>query len=112
MIRLAVAAALFAAPALAQDTPREPSIPFADHGGIQDWRADGNSTLYLQGRNRQWFRADMASPCVDLPFSETIGFKTNPDGSFDRRSAVIMRGGRTCWVRSMTAVDGPPEKKK
>ncbi len=117
MTRLAplflLALALVAAPALAEPKPaKQASIPFANHGGITDWQADGNATLYLQARNKSWFRADMAAPCVDLPFNETIGFKTNPDGSFDRRSAVIMRGGRSCWVKSLTAVDGPPPKPK
>jgi hypothetical protein len=35
------------------------SIPFADHGGIRDWRADGDRSMWIEGRNGQWYYAEL-----------------------------------------------------
>lgn len=115
MIRKALFAVLVlaAAPAVAK-TPATPpsaeaSIPFVNHGGIQDWRAQGDSTLYVQDQHRQWYRATLISPAFDLPFVETIGFDARGTDTFDRFASVLVRG-RSYPVTSLVKVDGPPAK--
>jgi hypothetical protein len=53
------------------------------------------------------------APCFDLPFAEAVGFKTNADGSFDKFSALEVRGQR-CPLLSLveTAPPAKPGKKK
>jgi hypothetical protein len=82
------------------------SIPFADHGGIRDWRADGNRSMWIEGRNGQWYYAQMFGPCFGLNFSDRIGFVVAPYGSFDRYSSVIV-DGQKCMVESLRLSDPP-----
>ena len=91
------------------DAPKEPEIPFANLGGIRDWRADGDRALYVQGRNRQWYHAELMAPCTDLPFTERIGFVVEPNGDFDRWSSILVRG-QQCVLTSFAESGPPPEK--
>lgn len=87
------------------------SIPFADLGGIRDFRAESDSVLYVQGNHRKWYRVEFFGPCFGLRSSETLAFVTSHDGSLDRFSSVLVRGDR-CYFRSFEAVDEPPFAKK
>lgn len=87
------------------------TIPFADHGGIRDWRAIDRNTLLVQGNGNRWYRVELFAPCFDLPFADRVGFKSNVTGEFDRFSSVIVRGQR-CQVQSVTSAPPPPKKLK
>ncbi|TRW16837.1 DUF6491 family protein [Glacieibacterium frigidum] len=105
-----LALALFAAPALAKDPPRDrgASIPFANTpAGILDWRVADDRTVYLQGTRKRWYRADLFGVCNDLPYAQSLGFQTNLNGSFDAFSAIIA-GGQRCPLKSLTALPGEP----
>lgn len=84
-------------------------IPFAHLGGIRDWRAVDNDTLYIEGRNDRWYRAELLGPCVGLTFETTIGFVLEPSGSFDRFSSIVA-DGQQCHLKSLEEVKGPPER--
>lgn len=113
--------AVSAVPAVAQSDDgreltyeQEARIPFANSGGIRNWEAVGNDTLYIEGRRGQWYRAELMGYCPDLNFSVGLGFETNVTGSFDRFSSVYTREGR-CEVSSLVKSDPPPgyeDKKK
>jgi Family of unknown function (DUF6491) len=112
---LAIALVTAAAPVAAQDAPApapapvEASIPFADLGTIRNWRAYDRHSLYVEADGRNWYRAIMFSSCFDLPFVEAIGFITEPNGSFNRFSGVVVRG-RECKIRSLVKIDAEPTK--
>ena len=91
------------------DAPQEASIPFVNHGGIRDWRSGDRDTLYIQGRNRQWYEATLMAPAHELPFAWAIGFDTGPMDRLDRFSSIIVRGQRYPIV-SLVKVDGPPAR--
>jgi hypothetical protein len=95
--------------AAAESRGPEVSIPFADHGGIRNWRAVDRDTLLIEGRDRKWYRAELMSGCFDLPFADRVGFKSNPSGDFDRFSSVYVRG-QTCRVTSLTQTSPPPSR--
>lgn len=109
------ALALACAPALAHAAPAqaqppaaaEASIPFVNHGGIRDWRAVGDSTLYVQDQQGQWYRASLMGPAFDLPFAEAIGFDGRGTDTFDRFASVVVRG-QSYPVQSLVKVPGPP----
>lgn len=88
----------------------EARIPFVNHGGINDWRADGSDAIYIQDNHRQWYRATFMGSCIDLPFAEVIGIETRGGDTFDRFGTVIVRGHR-CAVSSFVKSDAPPKKK-
>ena len=92
-------------------TAEQASIPFANHRGIYDWRVVDSRTVLIQGLDRQWYRASLMTSCFDLPFAQTIGFETNPDGSFDKFSAIKLRG-QTCPLVSLVKTAPPPQKSK
>ncbi len=98
-----------AAPATSTAPPKEASIPFANRGGIYNWGVVDNRTLLIQGRNRQWYKATLFAPCIDLPFAHTIAFKTSPSGSFDKFSSIVVRRKR-CSLTSLVEIS-PPAKK-
>lgn len=101
-------ALLAATPGIAQAAARDDaSIPFVGFGGIRNWTATDDSTVYLQASNDQWYEAELAGPCVGLPFAFGIGVDTRGSDRFDNFSSVIVDGQR-CPVASVTKVAGPP----
>lgn len=101
---------LAAPPALAAEAqaPRA-SIPFVSHGGIRDWVAEDNRTVYVQDNFRRWYRAVLFAPSNDLPFAHAIGFDTGPIGTLDKWSTLVIRGQRYP-IQSFERVEGPPAK--
>jgi hypothetical protein len=97
--------------AAAEGRGPEVSIPFADRGGIRDWRAVGRDALLVEGTGHHWYRVELFGPCFELPFVERVGFNANPTGEFDRFSAVFVRGQR-CAVKSVTASAPPLRRTK
>jgi Family of unknown function (DUF6491) len=91
-------------------TTSEARIPFANQGGIYNWRAVNDRTLLIQAQNRQWFKATLFAPCIDLPFAERVGFESNADGSFDKFSSVQVRKQK-CPLLSLVPTDAPPKGK-
>jgi Family of unknown function (DUF6491) len=81
-------------------------IPFASLGGIQNWVADGETALYIEGLRHQWYHAKLMGHCLDLPYAERIGFVMEPDLSFNRFSAIVVRH-HVCQVTSMVKADRP-----
>lgn len=109
-----MALGLVAAPATyAQSQPsdarQEASIPFVNHGGIRDWRSGDRDTLYVQGRNRQWYEATLMAPAHALPFAWAIGFDTGPMDRLDRFSSIVVEGIRYP-IHSLVKVEGPPAR--
>jgi hypothetical protein len=114
MKALAVILFVAALPVRAEESPEKPAqaeIPFAGMGGIQDWRADGDRALYIEGRNRQWYHAELLGPCIGLNFEHSIGFVIEPMDTFDRFSAIVV-DGRVCRLKSLVKSEKPAGKKK
>lgn len=89
----------------------EVSIPFANFGGIDDWRADGNKALYVKGRrSNEWYYAKLFSTCHGLNFANTIGFESTPPQDFNRYSTILVDGQR-CALISLVKSEKPPAKK-
>lgn len=86
------------------------SIPFANHGGIYDWAADGDRGVYIESLDRKWYYAKLLAPCIDLPFAQRVGFITEPgSGDFDKFSAILVRG-QECQVVSLIPSQPPDPK--
>ncbi len=87
------------------------SIQFADHGGIFDWRADGTKGIWVQSTARKWYYGTFMNTCTGLNFADKVGFVTEPNGDFNRWSAVIVPDNRqpACRLMSFTASVGPPQ---
>lgn len=104
---------LAATPALADKAPEPPrseaSIPFANHGGIDNWRAEDSRTIYFEDQHDRWYRAVLMAQAFDLPFVEQIGIDAGPVGTLDKFGAVIVKGQRHAFA-SFERVDGPPSK--
>jgi hypothetical protein len=87
-------------------------IAFANHGGVRDWREGGKDVIYFQDRNRQWYKAELSTPCFDLPFTLFVGLDTGPSDRLDKWSAVYVKGQRYLF-KSFTKIVGlPPLEKK
>ncbi|MGC4250477.1 MAG: DUF6491 family protein [Sphingobium sp.] len=110
---VAAAALALAGTAVAAETNRplgvEASIPFVNHGGIYDWRADGNEGLYIQDQHRNWYHASLMGSCMDLPYAQAVGFRTWGGDSLDRFSAIQV-GGQRCQIQSLVTSAPPPAK--
>lgn len=88
---------------------REASIPFVGMRSIEDWRADGDGALYVQDIHRKWYHATLMGPCIDLPFTETIGIETRGIDTLDKYGTILVRHER-CAIKSFVE-SGPPPKK-
>jgi hypothetical protein len=106
-------AAAIAAPALAQPPAEreEASIPFANHRhAIRNFEAPNDEIVYLQDRQRRWYRADVGH-CFGLKWAHAIGYDTRGGISLDSFGAILVDGQR-CPIVSLTRSDGPPPKAK
>lgn len=97
-----------AAPAEAKANSRA-YIAFPDQGGVRDWRADDSDTVYLQDRQKNWFKAELIVPAPDLPFVQYIGIDAGGSGRLDRFGGIYVDGRRYAFS-SFEPVDGPPKK--
>ena len=80
------------------------SIEFVNLGGIDDWRAEGNTAMLIKGLNGNWYRAEFSFPCDGLQFKNTVAFVTDGTNRLDRFSSVLVNGQR-CWFRSFDKID-------
>lgn len=86
------------------------SIPFADLGGIENWRVVDDQTLYIEGRSGHWYRAELMAPCPGLRFEDAVGFVIEPTGSFERFSSILV-DGRECHLKSLTKSEEPEKRR-
>lgn len=89
----------------------ETSIPFASSSGIRNFRADGNSALWIEGQRGQWYRAELMGYCQGLNFAWNIGFDTRGSMSLDRFGRIVVEG-RHCPISSLKTAAAPPKKAK
>lgn len=102
--------ALSHAPAGAKPgTGKVASIPFANSGGIYSWQVVDDKTLLIESQEHRWYKATFVSSCTELPLAERVGFESNPDGSFDRFSAIQV-GRQRCQVASLVHTTAPTKK--
>lgn len=87
----------------------ETSIPFVDHGGIDNWQAIDRRTLYIRDAQHHWYRATLMSDCLDLDYATRIGFAPGANDSLDRFSNILVHGHR-CPIESLVASGPPPSK--
>jgi Family of unknown function (DUF6491) len=106
------ASAPAAAPAASAATAPAPEaqIPFAKRN-IWNWQVIDDQTVLIQDQGRRWYKATLFGRCIDLPFAQRIAFDSNPGGTFDKFSAILVRGQR-CPLRSLVATAAPPKKSK
>jgi len=97
--------------AMAADQIENVSIPFADSGGIDEWHAVDDKTVYLRSRTRQWYKAELLGPCNGLQFATKIGYVAEPTGSLDKNSSIIVDGQR-CKLITLQKSEKPEPKKK
>jgi hypothetical protein len=102
------------APAAAQPAPpREPEarITFPGRTTIRTFHPVSNDVVYIQHRNRQWYRAELYGPCFGLRHALGIGVVTRGAvGVLDRYSDLIVDGER-CKVASFVKSGPPPERR-
>jgi hypothetical protein len=104
-------AASGAAAAPAPAPAPEVQIPFA-RTNLWNWQVLDDQTVLIQDQSRRWYKATLFGRCINLPFAgDRIGFDSNPGGTFDKFSAILVRGQR-CPLQSLVASAGPPKKHK
>ena len=111
---LAMAAGALALPASAHaappPAPPRAEIPFADHGGVDNWRAVSDREIWFEDLHHRWYRAILTSPAFDLPYAEYIGIDARPSGTLDKFGAIYVHGQHYPFA-SFEAMPGPPPKK-
>ena len=89
----------------------EAQIPFANRN-IQNWQVVDDKTLLIQDNSRKWYKATLFGTCINLSFAgERLGFDSSPGGTFDKFSAILVRGQR-CPLSSLVETTAPPKKSK
>ena len=95
--------------AVTQPALAETSIPFASMGGIRDWERESDKSILLRDRTGRWYRATFLGTCPRLGYSQTLLFRTDVSGSFDRFSAIKSDYGY-CQVGSVVRAAAPLSK--
>ena len=103
-------AAAGAAPTPTSEPAAEVQIPFAKHN-IWNWQVVDDKTVLIQDQGRRWYKATLFGTCVNLSFANQIGFDSSPGGTFDKFSALLVRGQR-CPLSSLVKTTAPPKKTK
>ncbi len=109
-----IAAALLSlSPAVAKEPVKigeEASIPFADTTGVRNFRADGDSALYIEDQSGRWYRAETLGTCTGLNFANAIGVVTKGTGTLDKFGQILV-DGRTCQLKSLVRAEDPAKAK-
>ena len=103
-----IASAACPAAAVAAKAPAD-QIPFVNFGGIRNWTANDDQTLYIQSSQGQWYQVALAYPCTGLPFALRIGVDTGGFNTLDSFSNIVVDGQR-CPVATVTQVASPPSR--
>ena len=106
---LAFLALLLAAGPAAAEQPapaRRAEILFASHGGVFDWRAEGENAIVIESRDHRYYRATFLYPCYGLQFRTRVGFVTDARDILDKFDAVRV-GDRTCSFVSFDEIPKP-----
>ena len=108
-----LAAAIIASPAIASEASKSGNaqIPFVNEGGVFDWSAPNDNTLFVEGQDGEWYQATMMGACQGMSFANRIGFDTGGLDSFDRFSSVLVNGQR-CPVQALIRLPGSPLSSK
>jgi hypothetical protein len=88
----------------------EAQIPFAKKN-IWNWQVVDDKTVLIQDQSRQWYKATLFGNCINVSFADRIGFDSNPTDTFDKFSAILVRGQR-CPLMSLVKTNAPPKKVK
>lgn len=115
-IALGIAPAIAATPQdQAEATPPkaqpEAAIPFINHGGIYNWIATDDRTIYFEDNHHKWYKATLMSPSSELPFAWHIGVRNRGSDRLDRWASIII-GNQSYPLQSFVQVDGPPPRHK
>jgi hypothetical protein len=111
-----LAIALLLAPLAAAAGPEpatkspEASIPFANQGGIRDWRADGSRGMWLETNGGHWYYASFSSQCTALPVASDVRFVAEPSGVLSRWSSIRLEHNERCFFRTLQRSDRPPRR--
>lgn len=104
----AVAAQPGAGPAAASAEVR---IPFPAYGAVRNFRPDGDSVVYFEGRRRQWYRAQLDGPCLNLFAAQRLGFDTRHGNYLDNTTTLVV-GGERCRIVSLIRAESPPPRRR
>jgi hypothetical protein len=88
----------------------EASIPFANDGGIRDWRADGSRGMWLEANGGHWYYASFSSQCTALPVASGVRFVAEPSGVLSRWSSIRLGHNERCFFRTLQRSDRPPRR--
>lgn len=113
-----IAAALAASPALALEAPQRPSpqperearIPFVGFNAIRTFRPVSDEIVYLQDQRRNWYRATLAVPCLNIQSALRLGVDTRYGSTLDNTSSFIV-DGESCRIHSLVRSEAPPPRR-
>jgi len=98
------------AEAKAQTQTARDYIPFANNGGVWDWRSEGDSVVYFQDPQKHWYKAELMAPAHDLPFVQYIGIDAGVGGRLDKFGGIYVHGQKYAF-KSFQQIEGAPPKK-
>jgi len=110
MTTLVTALALLAAAPAPAPAAADARIAFPSRGGIVRMQAEGDESLYVQDRHRDWYKAQLYGPCYGLARALRIGFDTRGSMDFDRFSIIVV-GDERCQIQSLTRSGPPPSRR-
>ena len=90
---------------------QEVSIPFVGRGAIRTFEAVSDDVVYIQHRNRSWYRAELFGPCFGIQHALAIGVRNRGVINTLERSADLIVDGQRCRVASLVR-SGPPPKRE
>ncbi|MDB5692046.1 MAG: hypothetical protein JWO81_1109 [Alphaproteobacteria bacterium] len=105
-----ILAALLAAAGPPPPPGGEQALPFISHGGVLDWQAASDDSLYVRGYNGRWYLVRTTNRCPRLRAALSVGFVTSALDQLDRHGAILVEGDR-CPVASVTLAPGAPPSK-
>ncbi|MEZ5458481.1 MAG: DUF6491 family protein [Steroidobacteraceae bacterium] len=75
---------------------------------IDDWRAISASEIVITANNGRRYRAQLASPCPGLRFTDRIAFVTRGERRIDRFAGIQLPDGTRCMFRKFAPQDPVP----
>lgn len=103
-----------AAEVTAQPVKAEADKPlqFTDLGGVRSWKAGGAAVVFVRSKDDQWYKADLAEPCMSFNASKGINFLTETEPETNSRVSKVVVDRHICTVTALTKIDAPPTAKQ
>lgn len=79
---------------------------------IKDWYAIDNKTIVIDTYSYGKFKGTFCMSCYGIPFTDTIGIRTQGPFALDKNTIIVLSDGETCFFQDLVPYSEEDEEKE